>query len=708
MQQRAGALQLPTMVSFRSGMSFAAFCCVLGLLSSTPAHASSMQSSEAGIEKIVTLLTEMKSTAESDAKKDSEEHDKYLCFSTENVKAKETSISEGKKMIKEFESQLEENAGTSGTLKAEIEGLQDNIKDFEESLSAATTQRDSEKEAFEAEEADLKETIALLTEAIKVLSEASAVQEPMLLQVRKLVTRAPLQRFGKVLQKDFFDIVSSLEEVQHKRVEALSRDASNRKVFLQRDAEEDVQPSGGAAAGAKSYNARSGTILGMLQQMKDGAEKDLAEATKAEAKAIATFEKLTGTKQTQLTQATASREDKQVTLAETNADSASLKANHERTVKGLATDEAALVNLKKAAVAEAEEFDDRSKIRAAEIKALGEALSILTSDSARANFMKTLSFMQVASSSSASLQIQDQLRERAAWNLMKVANKHKNSALASLAVRAKTRAFTDVKKMMDKLVAELKKQQQTDYEEKENCNADITKTENEIDDLNNEKEDLTVKSTGLKDSIAEWTKQEETLEAEYKEIEASIKEAGMQRKSENDLYKTELDDQKLTIQLLNNAMNRLKAFYAPSFLQLRQPEDGVSQSSGTVIFLLTDVIKDAELDLVKLKKQEQFKEKDYEEFLEVSTASLKAKWESIADLRQQISSAEGAASETKQALSLNAMSLSETSEKLASYHKSCDWLLKNFEVRKQARAEEIDAINNAKAILSGASFSASN
>jgi len=32
----------------------------------------------------------------------------------------------------------------------------------------------------------------------------------------------------------------------------------------------------------------------------------------------------------------------------------------------------------------------------------------------------------------------------------------------------------------------------------------------------------------------------------------------------------------------------------------------------------------------------------------------------------------------------------------------CDWLLSNFQVRKEARSEEIDALKNAKAVLSGA------
>ena len=38
-------------------------------------------------------------------------------------------------------------------------------------------------------------------------------------------------------------------------------------------------------------------------------------------------------------------------------------------------------------------------------------------------------------------------------------------------------------------------------------------------------------------------------------------------------------------------------------------------------------------------------------------------------------------------------------------HKDCDWLLKNYDVRKSARAGESDALTKAKAVLSGADFS---
>merc|ERR1719473_350654 len=46
-----------------------------------------------------------------------------------------------------------------------------------------------------------------------------------------------------------------------------------------------------------------------------------------------------------------------------------------------------------------------------------------------------------------------------------------------------------------------------------------------------------------------------------------------------------------------------------------------------------------------------------------------------------------------------------THQFLAEVHGDCDWLLSNYEARKQARTGEIDALTKGKAVLSGADFS---
>merc|ERR1719242_2550029 len=49
--------------------------------------------------------------------------------------------------------------------------------------------------------------------------------------------------------------------------------------------------------------------------------------------------------------------------------------------------------------------------------------------------------------------------------------------------------------------------------------------------------------------------------------------------------------------------------------------------------------------------------------------------------------------------------LAATKEYIHQLHMECDWLLKYFDVRREARASEIDALGKARAVLSGADYS---
>merc|ERR1719188_2491020 len=51
------------------------------------------------------------------------------------------------------------------------------------------------------------------------------------------------------------------------------------------------------------------------------------------------------------------------------------------------------------------------------------------------------------------------------------------------------------------------------------------------------------------------------------------------------------------------------------------------------------------------------------------------------------------------------MDLMATEQYLMEVHQECDWMIQNFELRKQARADESESLASAKAVLSGADFS---
>merc|ERR1719446_1266317 len=160
---------------------------------------------------------------------------------------------------------------------------------------------------------------------------------------------------------------------------------------------------------------------------------------------------------------------------------------------------------------------------------------------------------------------------KAMQRILMMSKKHKNWQLASLAVRVKLDAFTKVKKAMDTMLAELKAQQKEEYAKWESCKKDIDTTEDEIWNKKVEKRDLAAKHKDLVNTLKVLNKDIDDIKAEVAEAEVSLKQAGEQRKADNQLFQQSIADQRATIRILQMALERLKAFYEPKaeLLQVR-------------------------------------------------------------------------------------------------------------------------------------------
>merc|ERR1712085_90663 len=66
---------------------------------------------------------------------------------------------------------------------------------------------------------------------------------------------------------------------------------------------------------------------------------------------------------------------------------------------------------------------------------------------------------------------------------------------------------------------------------------------------------------------------------------------------------------------------------------------------------------------------------------------------------------EGELEAHKEAKKSSSDELMATMKYISSLHAECDWLLQYFDMRKEARASEVDSLKNAKAVLSGADYS---
>merc|ERR1712125_231673 len=129
-----------------------------------------------------------------------------------------------------------------------------------------------------------------------------------------------------------------------------------------------------------------------------------------------------------------------------------------------------------------------------------------------------------------------------------------------------------------------------------------------------------------------------------------------------------------------------------------------NQASGGVMGMMQQIIDDAKAMEAEAIRAEEDSQKAYEDFVKETNASIEAKSKDIVNKSEEKAKAEADLVETKEAKEAAMLELEQLSNYNAELHQSCDFVLKNFELRQTARDEEIEALKQAKAILSGAKF----
>jgi len=366
-------------------------------------------------------------------------------------------------------------------------------------------------------------------------------------------------------------------------------------------------------------------------------------------------------------------------------------------------------------------------------------------------------FKQTLPSASASfVQVSEGVAKRALAFLEEVRQEAKSPQLdfIALALKGKKVGFEKVIKMIDDMVATLKNEQSDDDSKKEYCSVQMDSLDDKKKSLERSVSDEEAAMEDADAGLATTRDEIEALGAGIKALDKAVGEATEQRQKENAEYKSLFASDSAAKELLNFAKNRLNKFYnkalykaapkrelseedriavnmggtmaptaAPGGIagtgvtvmsQLKgapapPPETfgAYSKKSGEstgVIAMIDLLVKDLDKEMTEAKTQEKDSQADYETAMSDSASkrahdstSLTEKTATKADLEgdlQAHTEAHGAASKE----------LIATHEVISSLHAECDWLLQYFDVRKEARAGEVDSLGKAKAILSGADF----
>jgi len=668
------------------------------------------------IRKVVTILQDMQKELEAEGDKEKGLFEKFMCYCDGNTEGMTKSVEEAAQTITELKSKLEAEKAEKSQLDQELVQHKADRAAAKKDLETAASIRAKEHEDFAALTGDQKENLDAMTGALAALEKGmgnSFIQAPG--RVQSLVHMFRATRTIDDFQKN--EVVSMLQ---------------------------GKNPFG-------DYGAQSGEIVGMLKAMKDEMDGDLNGAISDEETAAKGFEELSAAKNAEIDASSSAIEAKTARAGELAVSVVTTADDVLDTTKEMEGTEAFVANLASQCALKKKEWAARQSMRAEEIAAISEAIKILNDDDALDLFKKTMSLAQEP------MQFMQQGTARQSLATARqlvgsLARQFNQPALQLIqfGLKAKAVDFTKVVAQIDGMMKVLGNEQVDDDEQKKFCTAELEKSEAKKSKTEESIEVSAASIEEMADSSEQLAAEIKTLTGEINELDKAVAEATEQRKEDHEQFLTFQTESNAAVQLIEKAKNRLFKFYrpnlhkeapkrelteeerlevaagaadprdaevAPAFVQVGtfaapppppatwgayQKKDG---KSNGVIGLMEMLAKELTDDMTEAEHEEKTAQADYERLMTESQTSREEKVESItakeaakADLDMKLES-------TKETKTLKEADLANIKDTIAKLHATCDFLIDNYDVRKEARTNEVEGLKNAKGVLSGANFS---
>jgi len=670
----------------------------IALLCFSPALGLSVEQDDAKnrpVSKVITLLKDMVSQLEKEAQEDEEVYEQMGCWCETNDKEKTKSIGDAEQRISDLTASIEDLTANSARLNTEIENLNKEVAKNEQALDQATALRKKQLAEFNEEEKDMLQSITSMKGAVVALSKH---HEAALLQTDR---ETAVMEAAALIQHHLHSHADLLAEVITPRMRKTAT------AFVQSpDDYFSEEPS-------MLQQPQSGEIFGILKAMKESFETNLGQSQKEETENQSAYEDLKAAKTEEISAGQAQLDTKTNELANTDEKNAQSKQDLEDTRNSLAADSAFLANLKEQCQNVDQEYEERTKTRQLEIQAVSKALAFLSSDEAHDLFTRTFNFVQLSSESAQ--------RSKAMRVLSAASKKSGDPRLVALAVSTRIAAFGKVKKTIQDMVDNLITEKEDEIKHRDFCIEELNQNERDTESKNRDKADLEAEIDDLKMQIDELTRAIEQLKAEVAELQVQMKRAGEDREKQNKEFQVTVADQRATQKLLAAALNILKGFYEKAALVQKNSKAGQpagppppagfksyekNASSGGVMGMMQNIINDAKAMEAEAIRGEEDSQKAYEDFVKDTNDSVEEKSKDITNKSSSRAKAEGRRVEAETERDAVMGELEQLSSANADLHKSCDYTLKNFELRQSTRDDEIEALKQSIAIFSGASFGA--
>merc|ERR1719199_1164993 len=488
----------------------------------------------------------------------------------------------------------------------------------------------------------------------------------------------------------------------------------------------------------QKYASRSGNILDILKDMTATFIDNRDAAIEAEEKAVENFDALMGSKNDQLDAAKQALLDKSKEKGARAEALSTSKAEKEDREGQNDRDTVFLADTKSACETKAEEWAERVRLRTAEIASINEAISVLRSDDARDTFKKSFDsqgFLQT----SMTKKHHHTRRSLALSAIRKAAVKSKDARMQALVTTLSMEEpaeevnmadpFKDVIASVDTMLSELKQEEADDLAKKEHCEKERTEKTQEAKMTSKEIDTNSETIDRLTAEIAAANKSIVAIEEEIADLNSELQDASDTRAKETAKFTADKADDESAVGLIETAVAALEKFYTDNNLGLMQVRrsgqpfveageaptpppstfegdyTGSQGENAGITAILTMIKEDIKKDIAKAEAEEAASVTAFEKFEADTAASVEKLSSTKSDLESSIAADEESITQEKGERTTNQETLDSTLTFLKELAPGCDFIAVNFETRLKNRQIEMDGLNQAKAVLQGASFS---
>jgi hypothetical protein len=505
------------------------------------------------IEKVMELMKKLSAQTEAEGKKEAEQYDKFACFCKEQADEKLYAIEKSTAKIAKQTARINKLEGEIADLNTAINALTGKIEAKEAEIKDAEDIRSAQHADYVEEDDKMQAAIKAIKGAIKALKDSK---------------KSIKEGGGRVDLVQLRSYARSLKATRAVRVNAAIDQ-------LQKPA---------------SFEYQSNDIIATLESLKDQFLENKKELDQEEFETNSAFERKRLGLQTEVKFATKEKDEKTAIMEGKNEEKANTEDDKAQEIKEKDADQNFLDELTSECEQKAADWDQRSKARAGELKALSEALNVLkegASEQYGANkklnlAQKATSFLQLRGTSTEALKVAATMR--AEGLLSREAKILKSPILSVMSMKVKLAAdhFVKVRGLIKDLIQKLEDDAEAEATQKGFC-------DKEMGDAVRSRDQANAALEVAVGNINKLTSEKDSLEKEVNDLKQAIADNLKSLNEATELRNSEKDENTVTVETATEgkeavemAIGVLNEFYNNAFIQTKYTPPNAGRDGETV------------------------------------------------------------------------------------------------------------------------------